>query len=120
MNSVFGGIAIIYNFLAQNFNNTIAQTLEDLSVFAKMSALGSGLISLALFEISKGGQTPTIYSSLAKIVIYYAEIVALVFGTLHTLTYFGIICVGCSALDLQTEEEVTAPSNENEVTASSL
>ena len=85
-----------------------------------MSALGSGLISLTLFEISKGGKTPTIYSSLAKIVIYYAEIVALIFGTLHTLTYFGIICVGCSALDLQTEEEVTAPSTEEEVTAPSL
>ena len=51
-NSVFGGIAIIYNFLTQNFNKTIAQTLEDLSIFAKMSALGSGLISLTLFENS--------------------------------------------------------------------
>ena len=85
-----------------------------------MSALGSGLISLALFEISKGGQTPTIYSTLAKIVVYYAEFAALVFGTFHTLTYFGIICVGCSALDLQTEEEVTAPSTEEEVTSPSI
>ena len=62
-----------------------------------MSALGSSLIGLILFLASKSGLTPTVYSKIAKGVIYYAEILGLIFGTLHTLAYFDIICVGCSA-----------------------
>ena len=81
-----------------------------------MSALGSGFIGLILFLTSTTGTTPTVYSTLAKIVIYYAEIVALVFGTLHTLSYFDIICVGCQAQDPEaaevdgTADQVTVPS----------
>ncbi len=74
-----------------------------------MSALGSGFIGLILFLSSTTGTTPTVYSTLAKIVVYYAEIAALVFGTLHTLTYFDVICVGCSAQEPQAAE-VPAPA----------
>ncbi len=61
-----------------------------------MSALGSSLIGLILFLASKSGLTPTVYSKLAKGVVFYAEIVGLIFGTIHTLAFFDIICVACS------------------------
>ena len=87
-NSIFGGGAMIYTFLIDTLNGTLAQKLSELVLYAQMSALGSGLIGLLLFISSTSGSTPTVYTSLAKLVNYYADLVALVFGTLHTLTYF--------------------------------
>ena len=60
-----------------------------------MSALGTGLVDFLLFISSKSSNTPTVYTKLAKLVNYYAISVALVFGTLHTLIYVDVLCIGC-------------------------
>ena len=60
-----------------------------------MSAAASGLFGLMFFLVSKSGLTPAYYSSLATLVNWYVELFSLTLGTIHTLTYFEIICLGC-------------------------
>jgi hypothetical protein len=123
INTLSGSVALLYVFLLENLNVALAEKLNEFEVYLRVSALGSGILSLIFFQASMAGTAepevvavlrqelvesatstePAVYSNIAKTVAYYSIGVSLLFGTLHTLTFFDIICIG--GIDCAPEEE---------------
>ncbi len=111
LNAIFGGAAILYDLMMNTMSGSLAVTLQEWEIYAQMSALGSGLIGLLLFLSSMAGTEPASYSQLTKLVNFYADSVALLFGTLHVLVYMNIICFSCGTLtDPSQPQETPQPS----------